>query len=55
MSDIFEDPEAMIADGEIVTEQTSTDYQRVWDVLDAAREGADERPRHRAWMPGRAA
>lgn len=37
-TEFVEDPETMIADGEIVTERTSNDYNRVWDMLLEARE-----------------
>ena len=37
-TDFSEDPEAMIAEGEIVTERTSNDYSRTWDALIAARD-----------------
>jgi 4-hydroxy-3-methylbut-2-enyl diphosphate reductase len=37
-TEFVEDPETIIADGEIVTEGTSNDYERVWDTLAAACE-----------------
>jgi len=37
-TDFVDDPEATVAEGEIVTEQTSSDYRRVWDMLIEARE-----------------
>ena len=37
-TEFVEDQEAIVADGEIVTQQTSNDYARVWDTLVAARD-----------------
>jgi len=37
-TDFVDDPEAMVAEGEIVTEQTSSDYRNVWETLIEARE-----------------
>lgn len=37
-TEFVEDPEATVAEGGIVVEETSTDYARVWDTLLAARD-----------------
>jgi len=41
-TDFVEDPEAMVAEGEIVTEQASTDYRRVWETLSEAQEAQSD-------------
>ncbi|MHB0939484.1 MAG: 30S ribosomal protein S1 [Armatimonadota bacterium] len=37
-TEFVDDPEATVAEGEIVNEQTSNDYQRVWETLTEAKD-----------------